>query len=406
MSKFKKPIAIILSVLLVVVGAVSAYAAVFVDVSAPEHAHVSFNEEGKLKILQIADIQDDAAFPAVARALLKTSVEKIAPDLILLTGDNIAGYACRTKLLARSAIKQYMDIFESLGIPVAMVFGNHDDDDTPYTKAEQIEQYMTYSCFVGCAGVEATKTVGNNTTTNLGTYNIPVFASKDSDEIIYNIWCIDSGNYNPDDSVGGYGYVLPEQLEWYVEKSNELKEINGGEPMPSIAFQHIVPPQIFDALTEVEAGAEGAVQYGGKYYMLPENVDRNTNWLSETPCPPNYGFAEGFNEVNTMLEQGDVKAIFFGHDHINSYVVPYQGMDLVSSPGFTFQSYNDAHRGVRVITIDKNDLSTYATETYTANEVLEDDSYGSFLLGIRNFFDNIKMFFVNLWYSIKGVFSK
>ncbi len=402
---YRKILSVILSVVLLGTAAVFGVRAV-VDVSAPERAHVSFNDEGKLRILQIADIQDDAAFPAVARALLRTTVEKIAPDLIILTGDNIAGYACGTKTLAKSAIKQYMDIFESLGVPVAMVFGNHDDDDTPYTKAEQIEQYMTYSCFVGCAGVEATKTVGSNTMTNLGTYNIPVFASKDSDEIVYNIWCIDSGNYNPDSSYGGYGYVLPEQLEWYVEKSNELKEANGGTPVPSIAFQHIVPPQIFDALTEVEAGTEGAVQYAGKYYILPEGVDLNTNWLSETPCPPNYNFAEGFNEVDTMLAQGDVKAIFFGHDHINSYVVPYQGMDLVSSPGFTFQSYNDNHRGVRVITIDKNDLSTYDTETFTAFELLEDDAYGSMLLNIRKFFDEFKMFFVNLWGKIQGIFTK
>lgn len=403
--KYKKLIAVILSALILCTAAVFGVSAL-VDVSAPERAHVSFNDEGKLRILQIADIQDDAAFPPVARALLRESVEAMAPDLIILTGDNIAGYACRTKTLARSAIKQYMDIFESLGVPVAMVFGNHDDDDTPYTKAEQIEQYMSYSCFVGCAGVEASKTVGNNTMLNLGTYNIPVYASKDSDEIVYNIWCIDSGNYNPDDAYGGYGYVLPEQLDWYVEKSNELKELNGGAPVPSIAFQHIVPPQIFDALTEVEAGAPGAVQYGGKYYMLPENVDRNTNWLSETPCPPSYNFKEAFNEVDTMLAQGDVKAIFFGHDHINSYVVPYQGMDLVSSPGFTFQSYNDDHRGVRVITIDKNDLSTYSTETHTAFELLEDDAYGSMLLNIRKFFDDFKMFFVNLWYSIKNMFVK
>ncbi|MBQ6021254.1 MAG: metallophosphoesterase [Clostridia bacterium] len=403
--KHQKSLCVLLSVVLLGAVAVCGVRAA-VDVSAPERAHVCFNDEGTLKILQISDIQDDAAFPAVGRALLRTSVEKIAPDLIILTGDNIAGYSCKTKLLAKSAIKQYMDIFESLGVPVAMVFGNHDDDDTPYTKAEQIEQYMSYRCFVGCAGVEATKTVGDKTTTNLGTYNIPVFASKDSDEIVYNIWCVDSGNYNPDPAYGGYGYVLPEQLAWYVEKSNELKEANGGEPVPSIAFQHIVPPQIFDALTEVEAGAEGAVEYGGRYYMLPESVDRNTNWMAETPCPPNYGFAEGFNEVNTMLAQGDVKAVFFGHDHINSYVVPYHGIDLVSSPGFTFQSYNDDHRGVRTITISKDDLSTYSTETFTAYELFEGDNYGSFLLKAYNFFDKIADFFENLWNSIRDVFKK
>ncbi len=240
-----------------------------------------------------------------------------------------------------------------------------------------------------------------------GTCNVPIW-NYDGTKMAFNLWLIDSGMYNSDPDVGGYDYVHEDTIEWYKATAAALAEQNGGEVVPAMDFQHIVIPEIFDELyVELPSnlGKLSENRNGKSYSLLPVFSRLNGYWL-ETPCPPNYGFAEGFNEVNTMLEQGDVKAIFFGHDHINSYVVPYQGMDLVSSPGFTFQSYNDAHRGVRVITIDKNDLSTYATETYTANEVLEDDSYGSFLLGIRNFFDNIKMFFVNLWYSIKGVFSK
>ena len=405
MKNVKKILAVALSLIMTAMLLVPALAA-DVDVSRPAKAHISFNADGKLTILQIADIQDDGSLDPLAKRAIKLAVEAAKPDLIMLTGDNIAGYSCGTKTIGKMAIKQYMDIFEKIGIPVAMVFGNHDDDDTPYTKLEQIEQYEKYDCFIGCAGVVAEKTVGDNHTINAGTYNIPVYESKDSDKVAYNIWCFDSGNYNPDPAYGGYGYVLPEQVEWYVEKSNELKAANGGEIVNSIAFQHIIPPQIKDALKEVPAGTEGAVGFAGSYYTLPDGVDKTTNWLSEAPCPPNTSFAPGYAQVDAMVAQGDVRAIFVGHDHINSYIVPYENLDLVSSPGITYSSYNDAHRGFRVITVDRNDTAAYETYTILASDLLSDSPTDAALLKIREFFERIADFFEELWDKITAVFKQ
>ena len=406
MKKFRKILSVTLCLLLGALMLCPAFAASEdVDVSRPAKAHVSFNADGKLKILQVADVQDDATLDSLCKKSIKRAIETAEPDLIVLTGDNIAGYSCGTKALGKAAVKNVMDVFEKYGIPVAMVFGNHDDDDTPYTKLEQIEQYETYKCFIGCAGVVAEKTVGDNHTINAGTYNIPVYESKDSDKVLFNIWCIDSGNYNPDPNYGGYGYVLPEQVEWYRAKSDELKAANGGAAVPSIAFQHIVPPQIKDALKEVPAGTEGAVGFAGSWYTLPDGTDLETNWLTEAPCPPNTGFAPGYAEVDAMLEQGDVSAIFFGHDHINSYIVDYEGIDLVSSPGCTFSSYNDEHRGFRVITIDKADPTVYETYTMTTEELLNSNAADAMALKIRTFFEKIGDFFENLWNKFKAIFE-
>ena len=402
----KKILAVFLVLTMTALLLLPALAATDVDVSRPAKAGIAFNEEGKLTILQVADLQDDASLDPLAKESLKLAIEKVRPDLIVMTGDNIAGYSCGTKTLGKAAISSYMDMLERYGIPVAIVFGNHDDDDTPYTKLEQIEQYETYSCFIGCAGVVAEKTVGDNHTINVGTYNIPIYEKKGSDKVLYNIWCFDSGNYNPDSAYGGYGYVLPEQVDWYVEKSNELKAANGGAPVPSIAFQHIIPPQIKDALKEVPAGTEGAVGFAGSNYTLPDDCDPATNWLSEAPCPPNTGFAPGYAQVDAMLEQGDVQAVFVGHDHINCYIVDYQGIDLVSSPGCTFSSYNDEHRGFRVITLDKNDLSGYGTYTILTSDLLNENPSTSLLLKLRAFFDKIGEFFKNLWNKLTEAFKK
>ncbi len=398
----KKTIALFMSLILTFAFILPCFAA-DIDVSRPENAHLAFGEDGKFTILQVADIQDDALLSNLAVSAIKNAVEKSKPDLIVLTGDNIAGYSCGTKGLAKTALKSVMDMFEEIGVPVAAVFGNHDDDNTPYTKLEQIEQYESYKCYIGCAGVVCEAKLGDKSTMNAGTYNVPIFDSEDSDKITYNLWCIDSGNYNLDDTYGGYGYVMPEQVNWYIEKSNELKEANGGEPVPSMAFQHIVPPQIYRALKEVDKNTDGAVPHEGKYWVLPDDVDKETNWMGEAPCPPHTAFEPGYAELDAMVEQGDVKAVFFGHDHINSYIVPYEGIDLVSSPGITFHSYNDQNRGFRVITLDKSNLDSYETYTMNAAELLENGSvFDRIALAFKNIIDAIVNFFKDLWFSITG----
>ena len=361
-------------VLLLSVCTAAVFAAADDDFARPRQAHIAFDADGKLRILQIADLQDDADLGESPRKLLRAAVEQTKPDLIVMTGDNIAGYSCPTKEEAETAIRAFMDILEEYGIPVAAVFGNHDDDGTLLTKEEQVALYSTYSCYIGCKGVVATKTVGGNTTTNVGTYNIPVFDAADSDKVAYNIWCFDSGNYNPDPAYGGYGYVLPEQVDWYVRTSEALQAANGGEPVPSIAFQHIAPPQIYSALRQVPVWVPGAVKGADKWYVLPNSG--LSGWMKESPCPPNPDFADGYRQVEAMAERGDVRAIFYGHDHVNNYIVPYKGIDLVSSAGCTYHAYNDNHRGFRVITLDKADLQTYTTTYYSARLLLSDQWFG------------------------------
>ena len=392
----KKYLAVIMSFLL---AALLAVPAIGTDAgTSAEKAHISFGEDGKFTILQVADIQDDTFLSYLCKRSIIYAVKEAQPDLIVLTGDNISGPSCRTKALAEKALRDVMDVFESLGVPVAMVFGNHDDEKTPLTKLDQIEVYESYSCFIGCAGVVAELKVGDNSTMNAGTYNIPVYESADSDRVAYNVWCFDSGTYNPDPQYGGYSYVLPEQLDWYVKTSNALKEANGGKPVPSIAFQHIIPVQIFDALQEVAAGTSGAVGYGGKYYSLPDGTDPEINWLSETPCPPGAACEPTHAEINTMLRQGDVKAVFVGHDHVNNYIVPYEGIDLACSQSCSFSAYNDLHRGFRVITIDKESTDTYETHMLFTDTLLrEGNTFDVVLYSIRALYDKAYIFFRDLF---------
>lgn len=351
MKTMKKLFAVALSVLFVL-STVSVLA--FAEEKTDENA-LQFGDDGKFTILNFSDIQDGYPLMTITKKLIKDTLSKVQPDLVVLTGDNIAGGRTTTKVVTRAAINDFMSIFEEAGVPVAAVFGNHDDQSALADKEYQMSVYESYDCFVGYDEGEALP--------GCGTYNLPILSS-DGTHYAFNIWMTDSGTYNSENDLGGYACTTKEQIAWYVEKSNELKAANGGEPVYSINFQHIVVPEIFDALTECEAGSENCIEHNGKYLTLPENA---VGVMHERPCPPNYSNGQ----FQAFLQQGDVIATVSGHDHINSYVVPYEGIDIVNTPGCGFRSYNDETVGSRVFVIDENDPQNY--ETY---EVGYFDVYG------------------------------
>ncbi len=352
-----------LSIIMAVVLAVSALS---ISAFAGDVIHdktLKFAADGTFKIIQVADLQDSVfANPAVAE-YLETIIEEEDPDLIVLTGDNISGSATKglpkalAMSLTKTAIDSFMSVFEAANVPVAVTFGNHDGEGE-VSKEEMMQIYQSYGC---CVGYDEGEDIYG-----CGTYNLPVYSS-DKEKVAYNIYVFDSNMY--DEVNGGYDHIDETQIEWYKNTSNALKKANGNVPVPSMVFQHIVVNEIFDVLTEVEAGTAGAVERGGKYYVLPEDAKGE---LNEGPCP---GTVDS-QQVEAMLEQGDVKAMFFGHDHVNTFEVNYKGIDLVNSPASGYGSYGDKEtRGVRVITINEKDTSTYETKLINYYEKFAVDNF-------------------------------
>ncbi len=331
--------------------------------SAENDTKLCFGDDGKFRILHISDIQDGPFLLNVTSDFIKGVLEETQPDLVVLGGDNVSGGSCITDGLTAVAIDRFMSIFEDAGVPVAMVFGNHDAEGLA-TREDMMAMYEKYDCFVGCAGEDLS---------GCGNYNLPIY-SADGENILYNLWMIDSLNYNSipesfwennfyENDLGGYAAVHKDQIDWYVKTSNELKAQNGGKTVPSMMFQHIVVPEIFDALVEVPAGTEGSVDG----WALPEG---SKGKLGELPCPSEYTNGQ----FDAILGQGDVVAMFFGHDHKNSFELNHKGVDLITTPGVGFSSYGDETRGARVIDLDVNDLSTYETEVITWREFFDADN--------------------------------
>lgn len=388
--KSTKIISVILSILMLA----GAFACVsYAKTSEEADTKLQFNADGEFKILQIADMQDGWPMKTITKNLIRAAVEAEQPDLIVLTGDNINSSAGESAVMAPLAINEFMSIFEEFGVPVASVFGNHDAEGN-VSRAQQMEMYEKYDCFIGCAGAD----FGDYT---CGTYYVPLYSSTDADDMIFNLWMIDSGDYNKENDLGGYAAVTKAQIEWYNETCADLAQANGGEVVPALAFQHIVVPEIFDALevADAESGTISAEINGEKvYYKLPEG---SVGVLPEYPCPPAYNNGE----FSSFVENGDVLALFFGHDHHNTYEVEYLGIKLCNTPGAGFASYNGENTGVRTITLYEDDLENFTTEVHTYFDYFDTDS-ARFLYELNSdttgTITKIKAFFLYVFEMLKG----
>ena len=406
----KKAISLILSVLMLVTCFTTfAYAE-------KDDSTLKFGEDGKFTILNISDIQDGYPLNPITKDYIERTLDKVNPDLIVLTGDNISGYDIPEEEDAEKAIREFMDIFQERDIKVAAVFGNHDDEETKSTKEHQLSIYESYDCYVGEAGFCIKDRVG--------TYNLPIMKS-DGSGYGFNLWLTDSGTYNTENDYGGYAAVYKEQIEWYKETSARLTEENGGEPVPAINFQHIIVPEIYDALQQTKILWFGRIirkknplNDTTKFYKLPEGAKGD---LREYPCPPYYNNGQ----FDAMLEMGDVIATVSGHDHENTFEIDYKGIKIINTPTVGFNAYNDINVGSRVFVIDENDpenFETYClayTDVYTEIDKLyearilynidttgwptklvsliriaiaDDMSFMDFMRGVVHIFKNIQLF--------------
>ncbi len=321
---------------------------------AEETAPLQFKEDGTFKIMILADTHvghEGHHIGDKMKEYFHRVLEANRPDLIVLLGDNVNGNGYTMEEMT-PYIEELMALLDPLGIPVAMVLGNHEDNlqSACPTKEEQMAVYEKYACFVGGIGVSANNSVGN--------YNLPILSS-DGSRNAYNLWFFDNTSS-----------ALPaEVLNWYVATSDALKAENGGAAVPSIAFQHIIPSQIYELVIPDESAKAG--------YILPEG---GIGVLGEKPVP----YADTTADVNTFLQQGDVVAIAVGHDHANDFIVDYKGIDFINVPGWSkLGSYcGPTVRGIGFIDLNESDLTTYGYYTVRPQDLGEMWFYGYALPGM------------------------
>lgn len=314
-----------------------------------------FNEKGKFTILQVSDPQDLQYVRKTMLKMLGRAYYAVQPDLVVFTGDNILGNHLRDARFGsrkvvktkegelknmRTAINHICAQVEEYKLPFTMIFGNHDDMNE-ITKKEQADIFREYP---HCIGLDDPSSPDEDT------FSLQIM-SHSSDRPAYNLWFMDSAWYDREEDRCHTG-VKKEAVEWYVNKSNELRDANGGKPLPSVMFQHIAPPEIKDTVWFCLKHEEGAVKlrHDGKTYYLQVNPQYGHGRAGEpeSVCKENYG------EFKALKQQGDIKALVLGHDHLNCFEADFEGIHILQSAAASFRCYGDKSRGVRVIILDEN----------------------------------------------------
>ncbi|MBR5234133.1 MAG: metallophosphoesterase [Clostridia bacterium] len=312
---------------------------------------LKFNN-GRFRILQLSDIQEIANTNPDTINLTREIIAVAQPDLIVLTGDQIKGYGVTmqkgdAKTNAALTLNNILAPIKESGVPFTAVFGNHDvfgDADADF----QWNIYKLYDNFLG---------------ENYDFDCLPVY--DEYDNMKFCVYCFDSGLKIK----GKYFPVKDELVNNYKAKRDSLYNENG-KYIPSLAFQHIPPADIYDCFDKVSKNTKGAYQgansFKENYFALPSYAKNDRSFMGENAASPD----EKGTQVEAFKEKGDVLGLFFGHDHNNSFVVKNGNLDLGYTQGLGFNIYGPGkNRGGRVFDIYENTPDKYETFTITANDL-------------------------------------
>ncbi|OMH19986.1 phosphohydrolase [Clostridium pasteurianum] len=290
--------------------------------------NLKFNSNGTFKIIQFTDIHETYLKNEKNIRFMEDILNTEKPDFVILTGDNIEGKYCWSKNSVKKAIDDIAKPMEDRKIPWAVVLGNHDNEFSKVSRKGQMKIYMSYEYNLS----QDYSTVAGRA----GDYNILI---KDSRNIkpIFNIYMIDSGYY----CLGGYGYIKKQQINWYREMSNKLKK-EYGYRIPSLMFFHIPLQQHY------EAWKNGKVAGNRNELECPQNSDKGL--------------------FSSLLEMGDVKGVFVGHDHANDYLATIKDIALgygrcTGNGGYGNKNFK---RGARIFIINENNTEKF--KTYVKSE--------------------------------------
>ncbi|XP_021729651.1 probable inactive purple acid phosphatase 29 isoform X1 [Chenopodium quinoa] len=301
-----------------------------------------FNRKGAFKILQVAEMHyaDGKITPCLdvlpnqvkgcsdlnTTAFIQRMIKAEKLDLIVFTGDNIFG------LDATDAAKSMDAAFAPAvmsNIPWAAVLGNHDQEST--LSREGVMKYIV--------NMKSTLSLLNphdaGKIDGFGNYNLEVAGVKGlpfQNKSVLNLYFLDSGDYSTIPLISGYGWIKTSQQSWFLRTSRRLKK----------AYMNCQEPQ--------KDSAPGLVYF---HIPLPEYASFDTSNFTgvkqEGISSPSIN--SGF--FTAMLEAGDIRAVFTGHDHKNDFCGKVMDINLCYAGGFGYHAYGKAGwaRRARVLKI-------------------------------------------------------
>ena len=254
-------------------------------------------------------------------ALLEKAFEETNPDLTIITGDLLFS------LSGAQMLKEFALFMEEHQRYWAYAFGNHDGQyqHDRVTLGDMLSKYP-----------HALFSRGEEWVLGESDYTI---ALTHQGEVVQALMMLDSHDSRIYEGGKGPDYIYPSQIAWYEWVTQGLGEV------PLYAFFHIPLPEY--ALLWESGQATGVMN------------DRfvNAPW-------------ENSGLFQTMVEGGTTVATFCGHDHLNDFNGIWEGIALHTGRSASYGSYGSRNhaKGVKTITLSRNNPTNLAVKTYTVDE--------------------------------------
>ena len=234
--------------------------------------------------VQLCDLEDFFNFTSIKREI-EHLVKNTRPDLITLTGDQTWS---NENLIS---LKRLVAFLDSLKIPYAPVFGNHDYGN---------EKNSAVLSRNACSDVyeRGKYSLYERGPSDIGTSGNYVINIKEGNSIVKTLYMMDSGYED---------MITDGQIEWFKWNAEGIKRANGGEYTEGMCFMHKPLPEYaaaYKGYLRGEVPAEGEVHV---YYSLQGSLQN------------------GF-----FLEAAERNVTDFvcGHQHGNSFTLNYNGVRL------------------------------------------------------------------------------
>lgn len=276
------------------------------------------------RILQLTDLHlgfgplskgtDSLALEAVRKI-----VEKSKPHLIVLTGDSIFPFLPRAGTLNnRKQAQKLMEFLDCFEIPYTLVFGNHDCELFSTCGKEELAGLYKQGRY--CIFTEGRKNL-----TGVGNFLIELV--DDSGKVLLPLVMLDSNMYGEGGwFFSGFDRIHDDQADWCMERLNTLKQEY--PDIKAMAFFHMPLREFKEAYEKMKLGDRNVIYRHGSIAEKDEYFG-----ISK--------FKSTF--FDKAAENGVIKWIFCGHDHMNTLSLVYRGIQMTYGMSIDYLGY----KGIR-----------------------------------------------------------
>ena len=273
------------------------------------------------KILQLTDLhlgfgmfsgkKDRLALEAVTELVRRTG-----PDLIVLTGDSVFPFFPKSGTMNnRKQAQKLLAFLDGFRIPYTFVFGNHDCEMGATCNKEQLAEIFA-------TGKYAVFTKGRyehspqNPIAGVGNFVLDLIDGEG--RVLLPLIHLDSNMYGDGWFFSGFDCIHEDQTDWCMEKLNERK-------VPAMAFFHMPPAEFKEAYEKMKLGDHSVSYEHG-------SIGEKNEYFGISNRPPHF--------FEKAVDNGWLKWIFCGHDHLNTLSLTYKGIRMTYGMSIDYLGYS------------------------------------------------------------------